>query len=161
MPVRFDACSAARNWPWFLKPVAASFIVMPAGSIFLTFAESCGLDWIFDAIGDTGVVVPPVVVPPVVVPPVVVPPVVVPPVVVPPVVEPLVVPLVLPLVVPVVVVAVRLPDLCDEPLVFALPAVVVLVEDVVFGPWLLVVCADVFVVCADAFVVWVGAFVVS
>src|SRR3954447_22290604 len=59
---------------------------MPAGSIAVTFAASCGCDWIFVAIGE--VVVPPVVVPPVVVPPVVVPPVVVPPVVVPPVVVP-------------------------------------------------------------------------
>src|SRR3954464_14962952 len=59
---------------------------MPAGSIAVTFAASCGCDWIFVAIGE--VVVPPFVVPPVVVPPVVVPPVVVPPVLVPPVVDP-------------------------------------------------------------------------
>jgi hypothetical protein len=61
---------------------------MPAGSIAVTFAASCGCDLILVAIGEVVVVVPPVVVPPVVVPPVVVPPVVVPPVVVPPVVVP-------------------------------------------------------------------------
>src|SRR3954464_3125141 len=69
---------------------------MPAGSIAVTFAASCGSHFFFVAIG--GVVSPPVVVPPVGVPPVVVPPVVVPPVVVPPVVVP-------PVVVPSVVVA--------------------------------------------------------
>src|SRR3954471_16701131 len=91
---------------------------MPAGSIAVTFAASCGCDLIFVAIGE--VVVPPVVVPPVVVPPVVVPPVVVPPVVVPPVVVPPVV--VPPVVVPPVVV----------------PAVFVVRGDL---PWVLVVCS--------------------
>src|SRR3954470_15654873 len=91
---------------------------MPAGSIAVTFAASCGCDLIFVAIGE--VVVPPVVVPPVVVPPVVVPPVVVPPVVVPPVVVPPVV--VPPVVVPPVIV----------------PAVFVVRGDL---PWVLVVCS--------------------
>ena len=98
--------------------------------------------------GDTGVVLP-VVEPPVLplVVPVVLPLVV--PVVLPlvvPVVLPLVVPVVLPLVVPDVVFAVRLPDLCDEPLVFnaaVLPDDVVVGDVIVFPPWLLecdVVC---------------------
>src|SRR3954465_13105360 len=91
---------------------------MPAGSIAVTFAASCGCDWIFVAIGE--VVVPPFVVPPVGVPPVVVPPVVVPPVVVPPVVVPPVV--VPPVVVPPVVV----------------PAVFVVRGDL---PWVRVVCS--------------------
>src|SRR5256885_14891621 len=83
--------------------------------------------------GDTGVVLP-VVEPPVLplVVPVVLPlvgPVVLPLVV--PVVLPLVVPVVLPLVVPDVVFAVRLPDLCDEPLVFVDAAVL---PDVVVAP---------------------------
>jgi hypothetical protein len=127
-----------------LKPLAASFIVMPCGSMPLTFAESCGLDWIFEAIGDTVVVVPPVVDPLVL--PLVVP-------LVLPLVDPLVVPLVLPLVVPVlvplVVVAVRLPDLCDEPVVFV---DAVLPEVVVFPPWL-VECDECELSTCDACVV--------
>ena len=112
-----------------MKPVAASFIVVPCGSIAFTFLASCGFDWIFAATGDTGVVLP--VVEPVVLP----------------VVLPVVVPVVVPLVVPDVVLAVRLPDLCDEPLVLVdaavLPDDVVVGDVIVFPPWLLecdVVC---------------------
>ena len=102
--------------------------------------------------GDTGVVLP-VVEPPVL--PLVVP--VVLPLVVP-VVVPLVVPVVLPLVVPDVVFAVRLPDLCDEPLVFVdaavLPDVVAaLREDVVVFPLLLVECDECELSTCDACVV--------
>jgi hypothetical protein len=92
---------------------------MPCGSMAFTFLASCGFAWIFAATGDTGVVLP--VVDPLVLPLVV------------PLVLPLVVPVVLPLVVPDVVPAVRLPDLCDEPVVFV---DAVLPEVVVFPPWL-------------------------
>src|SRR5256885_1396214 len=39
------------NCPWFLKPADASLSFMPAGSIVVIFASSCGFDEIFCAIG--------------------------------------------------------------------------------------------------------------
>ena len=134
MFIRRDALSAARNCPWLRNPLAASSIVMPAGSIPVTFAASCGCDLIFVAIGE-------VVVPPVVVPPVVVPPVVVPPVVVPPVVPPVVVPPVVP---PVVVPPVVVPPVVVPPVV--VPLVVVVRGDL---PWVLVAVEVVVVLCDE------------
>ena len=52
-----ETWSAAMNWPWFLNPVDAWFSVMPVGSMRWSFADSCGFDEIFWAIGLSGVVV--------------------------------------------------------------------------------------------------------
>src|SRR6516164_1330529 len=59
-----ETCNAAMNWPWFLKPVVASFNDIPVGwSMWVTLALSCGLATIFAAIGLSGGGVVPVVAP--------------------------------------------------------------------------------------------------
>ena len=45
------------NWPWFLNPVDAWSNVMPVGNMRWSFADNCGFDEIFWAIGLRGVAV--------------------------------------------------------------------------------------------------------
>src|SRR5258708_7384979 len=53
MPRFLETCSAAMNWPWFLKPLDARSSDICAGSSAVILALSCGFAEIFAAIGFT------------------------------------------------------------------------------------------------------------